>query len=293
MVKASELKVVAPTRDRLGESVMWHVGERALYWIDLLNPTVRRMKGGKGEPESWTIPNTGVLGSLTFASGGRLMLAIDEGLVLFNPDTGRHEHFCDPNEQRGEMLYNDSKIDRDGRLWIGNCDKPEKEPRGVVYSVERDGRYHLADAGFAVANGPAFSPDGNTLYFSDSVGRRLLAYTIDRSNGHLKDRRLFAAIDHAGMPDGVTTDAAGRLWVAHYGGGRVTRYLPSGKIDTVIPVPVPNVTSVGLGGEKLMTLYITTAENPAAPNPLDGALFAIEVDGPGIAEPIFQPSKPR
>ena len=293
MVKAGELKVAAPTRDRLGESVMWHVEEQALYWIDLLNPTIRRMKRGTGEPESWTIPNTGVLGSLTLASGGRLMIAVDQGLMLFDAKTGRSEPFCDPNEQRVEMLYNDSKIDRDGRLWIGNCDKPEKEPRGVFYSVERDGSYHLADAGFAVANGPAFSPDGNVLYFSDSVGRRLLTYRIDRKTGRLHDRQLFATIENAGMPDGITTDAAGRLWVAHYGGGRVTRYTPDGKVDTVIPVPVPNVTSVGLAGPTLTTLYITTAENPASPDPLDGALFSIEVDGPGLPEPVFQPTKPR
>ena len=95
------------------------------------------------------------------------------------------------------------------------------------------------------------------------------------------------------MPDGITTDAAGRLWVAHYGGGRVTRYTPDGKVDTVILVPVPNVTSVGLAGPTLTTLYITTAENPASPDPLDGALFSIEVDGPGLPEPVFQPTKPR
>jgi sugar lactone lactonase YvrE len=293
MNEGRELRVAAPTRDRLGESVMWHVEEQTLYWIDLLNPTVRRMKGGSGAPESWIITNTGVLGSLTFASGGRLMLAIDEGLVLFDPRTGGKQHFCDPNEQRGEMLYNDSKIDRDGRLWLGNCDKPEKEPRAVLYCIERDGTYRLADAGFLVANGPAFSPDGSTLYFSDTVGKRLLAYAIDRTTGRLGERRLFATIENAGMPDGVTTDAAGRLWVAHYGGARVSRYAPDGKIDKVIPLPVPNVTSLCLGGPKLTTLYITTAENPAAPDPLDGALFAIEVDGPGLPEPIFRPTTSR
>jgi sugar lactone lactonase YvrE len=81
--------------------------------------------------------------------------------------------------------------------------------------------------------------------------------------------------------------------VAHYGGGRVTRYTPDGKVDTVITLPVPNATSLCLGGPKLTTLYITTAENPAAPDPLDGALFAIEVDGPGLPEPVFEPVKSR
>ncbi|MEZ5925626.1 MAG: SMP-30/gluconolactonase/LRE family protein [Hyphomicrobiaceae bacterium] len=280
--------VVAPTRDRLGESVLWHPEEQTLYWIDLLDPTIHRMRGGRGEPESWRIPGTRTLGSLTFAAGGRLMLAVDQGLVLFDPKTARMTPFADPNDQREEVVYNDSKIDRDGRLWIGTYEKDENEPKGVLYSVERDGRYRLADSGFPCANGPAISPDGNTLYFSDTVGKRVLAYSIERDTGRLRSCRRFASID-PGQPDGLATDAAGRLWVAHYRGSRVTRFLPDGTVDLVIPLPTANVTSCCLGGRDMTTLFITTAEAPATPTPLDGALFAVEVDGPGLPEPIFDP----
>lgn len=283
-----EVVVAASTRDRLGESVLWHPAEKALYWVDLLAPTIRRMMGGAGEPESWVIPGTGTLGSLTFVSDGRLMLAIDPGLVLFDPLTRAIEPFADPNDRREGVAYNDSKVDRDGRLWAGTYDKAETEPLGVLYSVEPDGRFRLADSGVAVTNGPAFSPDGDTLYMSDTTGKRVLAYTIERTTGRLRNRRLFATID-PGMPDGLTIDAAGRLWVAHYGGGRVTRLSPDGKVDCVIELPTPNVTSTCLGGPALSTLYITTAEVPANPGPLDGALFAVEVDGPGLAEPMFAP----
>lgn len=288
--KDSKLTVAAPTRDKLGESVLWHPMEQSLYWVDLLNPTVRRMRGGTDEPQSWPIAGTGTVGSLTFASGGRLMLAVDQGLVLFDPATGARVPFADPNDQREGVIYNDSKVDRDGRLWLGTYDKAETEPNGVLYSVEPDGRYRLADSGVAVTNGPAISPDGNTLYMSDTTGKRILAYTIERATGRLRNRRLFATID-PGMPDGLTIDAKGRLWVAHYGGGRVTRLLPDGKVDVVIELPTSNVTSTCLGGPKLTTLYITTAEVPANPGPLDGALFCVEVDGPGLPEPIFTPRR--
>lgn len=290
MPEARKPIVAARTRDKLGESVLWHPAEQSLYWVDLLTPSVRRMRGGMGEPESWPIPGTGTLGSLTFATGGRLMLAIDQGLVLYDPTSGRTEPFADPNDQREGVIYNDSKIDRDGRLWLGTYDKAETEPTGVLYCVHPDGRFRLAESGIAVTNGPAISPDGDTLYMSDTTGKRILAYTIERSTGRLRNRRLFATID-PGMPDGLTNDAAGRLWVAHYGGGRVTRLMPDGTVDRVIELPTSNVTSTCLGGPKLTTLYITTAEVPASPGPLDGALFSVEVDGPGLPEPIFAPRR--
>lgn len=290
MPASSGLIVAAPTRDRLGESVLWHPAEQALYWVDLMQPQVRRLQGESGAPQSWPIPGTGTLGSLTFATGGRLMLATDQGLGIFDPATGHIKPFADPNDQREGLIYNDQKIDRDGRLWLGTYDKHEREPLGVLYCVEADGRCRLADSGIAVTNGPAISPDGRTLYVSDTTGNRILAHTIDRATGRLSDRRLFATID-PGLPDGLTIDAAGRLWVAHYGGGRVTRMTPDGKLDRVIELPVANVTSTCLGGSDLSTLYITTAEMPANPHPLDGALFAIEVDGQGLPEPIFAPRR--
>lgn len=288
MPPSHEPVVSAPTRDRLGESVLWHPQEQALYWVDLLNPTIRRMPGGQGTPESWSIPGTETLGSLTFVDNGRLMLALDQGLVLFDPLSRVMEPFADPNDCRDGVVYNDSKVSRDGRLWVGTYDQAEIAPLGVLYSVNPDGCYRLADSGVVVTNGPAFSPDGETLYMSDTTGKRILAYTIERLTGRLRNRRLFATID-PGMPDGLTVDSAGHLWVAHYGGGRVTRLTRDGKVDRVIEVPTSNVTSSCLGGPGLTTLYITTAEVPGNPGPLDGALFAVEVDVPGLPEPIFAP----
>ena len=159
---------------------------------------------------------------------------------------------------------------------------------GSYESVGRGSGFVVDPSGIAVTNGPAISPDGGTLYLSDTTGKRILRHSIDRATGRLSHRRLFATID-PGTPDGLTIDAAGRLWVAHYGGGCITRLMPDGTVDRVIELPTANVTSTCLGGPKLTTLYITTAEVPANPGPLDGALFCVEVDGPGLPEPIFAP----
>ncbi|MEX2202347.1 MAG: SMP-30/gluconolactonase/LRE family protein, partial [Dongiaceae bacterium] len=131
------------------------------------------------------------------------------------------------------------------------------------------------------------------LYFSDTAGRRLLAYDLDPETGALGTARPFATIgEDAGLPDGLTVDAEGFVWCAHYGGGRVTRFAPDGQIDGTIPLPVPFVTSCCFGGGSLETLYITTARSgmdaaALAATPLSGALFAVEPGVAGIAERPF------
>ncbi|WP_373505511.1 SMP-30/gluconolactonase/LRE family protein [Aestuariivirga sp.] len=287
-------KIVTQTRDRLGETPMWHEGEQAIYWIDWYGPTVHRMKPG-GTVESWKIPDTSIVGSFVFASGGRLMLAVDKGLVLFDPGNGSCEAFTDPNQGRAAIVFNDSKVDRSGRLWVGTCDLAETEPRGIFYCVNGDGSYSVADSGFAVCNGPAFSPDGRVLYFSDSMGKRVLAYDIVPGHPKLLNRRIFATMGpDDGVPDGLTVDAEGCLWCAHYGAGRLTRFAPDGTVKEVLEVPCPVVTAMCFGGHDMTTLYVTTGWSPGVQRAEDetgpgGALFALETGIKGLAEPQFSP----
>ena len=189
--------IVAQTRDRLGESVMWHAAEQAIYWVDWYGPILHRLKLGH-EIESWTIPNASILGSFVFASKGRMVLATDSGLRIFNPATGKLDHFADPNLGREGVSYNDSKLDPFGRLWVGTFDLTEKDPRGILYCVESRNKITVSDSGYTVCNGPAFSPDGLILYFSDSVGKRIIAYDTAPDTPRLANRRTFVDLsgDH-------------------------------------------------------------------------------------------------
>jgi D-xylonolactonase len=284
--------VVARTRDRLGESPQWHAGEGAIYWTDLYGPTIHRLQPGD-DVQSWTVPGTSFIGSLVFVRGGWLLLAIDTGLVLFNPKTATFTPFGDPNEGREGIVYNDSKIDRAGRLWVGTLDLAEAEPRGILYCVDTLGRTQVGDSGFTVCNGPAFSPAGDVLYFSDSIGRRLLAYDVTPGTPPLRNRRVFASMGpDDGVPDGLTVDADGGVWCAHYGAGRLTRYAPDGSVLMVLHVPCPVVTSMSFGGPDLTTLFVTTGWTLGITRAEDeqgsgGSLLSYDVGIRGLAEPEF------
>ncbi|WP_421696093.1 SMP-30/gluconolactonase/LRE family protein [Aestuariivirga sp.] len=286
-------KIIAQTRDRLGESPMWNQAENALYWVDWYGPTLHRLVWGQEKVESWVIPGESVLGSFVFAAGGRLLLAVNSGLVLFDPATGGITPFVHPEGGREAVLYNDSKIDPFGRLWVGTCDLPETEPRGILYCVSPDGKWSIGDSGYAVCNGPAFSPDGRTLYFSDSMGRRIIAYDLSPGSRQLKNRRLFHQFSaDEGVPDGLTVDEEGGLWCAHYGGARVTRFLADGTVARVIPLPCPVTAAVAFGGPDMTTLFIATGWSPGVEKAEDeqgpgGALLAVETGIKGVAEPVF------
>lgn len=277
--------IFASGKDRLGESPMWNVEEQALYWCDWYGPTLHRKAWGEEQVESWTIPGETVLGSFVFASGGRLLLAVDSGLCLFDPKTAEIKPFADPNEGRPAILFNDSKLDRFGRLWVGTCDQTETEPRGILYCVTPEGKSSVGDSGYTVCNGPAFSPDGETLYFSDSLGHRIMAYDMTRTSPVLRNRRLFAQIPaEDGVPDGLTVDSEGGLWCAHYGGGRVTRFLPDGTIDRVLRLPCPITAAACFGGPGLTTLFIATGQDES---PNGGQVLAVETGIRGLPEPVF------
>lgn len=288
-------RIFVQTRDQLGESPMWHPGEQAIYWVDLYGPVLHRMRTG-GPVENWKIPDAKFIGSFVFVTGGRLMLSVDNRLVLFDPATGSFSPFADPNAGREAVIYNDSKLDRFGRLWVGTLDLAEADPRGILYCVDAQGRSTVGDSGFVVCNGPAFSPRGDILYFSDSMGRRILAYDLEPGKPTLRRRRVFAELKPPeGIPDGLTVDADGGVWCANYGAGCLTRYAPDGRVSEIVELPCPVVTSMSFGGPDMRTLFVTSGWSPGVQRPEEetgpgGALFAIDTEFTGLVEPEFDPN---
>jgi sugar lactone lactonase YvrE len=287
----SEWQISARTHDRLGESALWHPEEQALYWIDFYGPSVHRLKDGV--VKSWTFGVGKMIGSLVFVDQGRLILAIDQTLHVFDPANGETARLGGLAPGSTDIAFNDGKVDRAGRYWLGTFEITETKPDAAFYRVSPSGDLSLADGGFIVCNGPSFSPDNRTLYFSDSVGRRIFAYDLDPS-GNLSRRRTFHQFSaDDGMPDGLAVDSEGHLWCALYGAGKVVRFSPAGEIALSLSAPVANVTSLCFGGPDLRTLHLTTGWSSGTTEATKqqddgGCLFTRQVECAGLPEPVFR-----
>jgi sugar lactone lactonase YvrE len=213
MARKPDWRIVTGSRDKLGEGVLWNAATEDLFWVDFYGPTLHRLSSD-GKRRDWSFPQFSNVGSLAFCGDGRLLVAFDRGLFSFDPRNSALADFSDPNQQRTAIGYNDGKADRSGHLWIGTFDVAEAAPRAILYRLDSHGGWQIGDSGFVVCNGPAFSPQGDVLYFNDTIGRQALAYDLD-SDGGLSRRRVlqpFAADD--GMPDGLCVDSDGCLWCA-------------------------------------------------------------------------------
>lgn len=285
----SKVELFIESKQRLGEAIIWHEAGQCLYWIDLLEPTLYRHATAT---QSWPLPLGAPIGAILATDDpDRLLITHREGLSLLRLSDLSLAPYCNPEAGRDAVIWNDAKCDRWGRVWAGTSHALEKEPRGVLWCIENREHFALGDAGFVVSNGPAFSPDGATLYFNDSAGRATYAYDISKDDLHPRNRRILITFTpEEGMPDGVITDAEGCLWIAHWGGACVSRYSPQGRLVDRHPVPALNVTTMCFAGK---TLYITTArdgldEAALAASPLSGSLFRLETGVPGLPEPLFK-----
>lgn len=298
-VPCLEATRIVHSHNVLGESVLWSRGLQSVYWIDGIAAEIHRWEVLSRRHGVVKLPLDPVIGMIAATSeASKFVLSYARGLALVNMDTLKLAHLADPERGRADIGYNDGKVDPRGRLWTGTFDVNETEPRGCLWRLENGATPQLMETGLAVVNGPGFSPDGSTVYVSDSVGRRILAYELE--GGRLRNRRVLVAFaNDDGLPDGLTVDAEGCIWCAHWDGARVTRFSPSGDRMLKIAIPAPRVTSVAFGGASLDTLFVTTAryglsESSLATYPDSGALFEVHTDVRGLeAIPLALPFRAR
>lgn len=288
------VECVNPARARLGEGAVWSQREQSLYWVDILACRLHRYHPASITRTTWSFSEEiSALAERAHAPG--LIVTLRRGFALFDPATNSEPHYLhQPEPTLPGNRFNDGKCDAQGRFWGGTMDFDCVAPTGALYRYDPDGRCTRHDEGYAVTNGPTWSADGRTLYFNDTVNGRIHAYDFDSRAGTLSNKRLWLAFAPGdGVPDGMTTDAAGRLWIAHWGGACISCHDPVSAQELCrVPLPTSHVTNCAFGGPDLRTLFITTARSGLTPEqlvaePLAGGLFAVAVDSPGLPAGLF------
>ena len=281
-----------PVQNELGETPIWVPEEKSLYWVDIGRHMIFRMDVKTNEYESFK-PDMPVRG-LCRRSSGDWLLITDSGLAFWDPSSNMCEFIVDPYADQPDLQFNDGVIDRQGRLLVGSYNSARLDaPDGSLYRLDTDHTLHKLDKNLVLSNGIALSPNGKTVYVAEMFANKITAYDYEIESGTARNRRVFVAIpEDAGKPDGLTVDSQGFVWAAHWGGWRVTRYDPAGKLEREIRVPTELVTCIGFGGENLDELYMTTAwynlsDQQRKDQPLAGDLFRIQTDITGITEPLF------
>ncbi|ANS63064.1 calcium-binding protein [Streptomyces lincolnensis] len=200
---------------------------------------------------------------------GAWIAAAGTGVALLTAD-GALEWLDRPEDRTGvPSRMNDGVADPAGRFWAGSMAYDGTAGAGSLYRTDPDGTVERVLDGLTIANGPAFTADGTTLYLADTAVGTILRCRVDPASGDLvAGPETFARLrDGEGSPDGMTVDQEGCLWVAMWGAGTIRRYHPDGHLLHTLTVPAPHPTSVCLSpGDN--RLYVTTArrgvKNPTA-----------------------------
>lgn len=270
--------------DMLGEGTLWSARDDAVYWVDILAPALNRLSLKDGAVERWAVPEP--LGWVAERAGGGFIGGFKSGFAEISLDPLTITPIGDPEPDLPGNRMNDGKADAQGQIWCGTMDMAEESDSGSLYRLTSDLVWQQMDTGYRVPNGPAFSPCGKWLYHSDTARR--VMYRFARTAEGIVDRQPFISFTDAdGYPDGMTVDADGHIWVAHWGGGRISRFTPDGKLDRAIALPARQVTNICFAGPDIDRMFVSSAAIGLDATPCDGGLFEVDCSVRGLQTHLF------
>ena len=281
-----DYKVASDIRCRLGEGPLWSVRENAVYWVDIYAPALHRISLYDSDVRTWAMPEkTGWVVERRDQAG--FIAGLQSGFAELTLDPFECRHIADPEPQYPDNRMNDAKVDHLGRIWAGTMDSEIRGPRGSLYRLDGDFRVTRHDSGYMVTNGPAFSPSHDCLYHSDT-GRGIVYRFELTPEGEIRNREPFIEFPRDwGYPDGMTVDAEGGLWIAHWGGGRVSRFTPQGALERDVRLPALQITSCTFAGVNLDRMFVTSAAQDREDEPRAGMLFEIDPGVRGLPPNLF------
>ena len=276
----------------LGEGALWNPETKQLYWVDIEGRAFHVFDPATRQDRHFRVGAR--VGTVVPLHGGDVLLALQTGIHQLNTATGQLHLLVNPLTEPN-LRFNDGKCDPAGRFWVGTFDLQQRPHAGTLYRLDCDGSLHVVLRGITNSNGIAWSLDHRTMYYIDTPTLTVQAFDYDKATGNIANPRVIISIPEGpGVPDGMTIDAEGKLWVALWGGGRVQRFDPAtGAPLMAVQVPAPFTSSCAFGGPGLKTLYITTARGGLTPEqqkqfPFSGDLFAVEPGVRGVPACFYQ-----
>lgn len=275
---------------RLGEGPVWNHAQNLLWFTDITAKKLHNFDPATGKISTEEMDEE--IGCFALAGAGNVIAAMRTGLF----DLASGQRLAKNPENTEISRFNDGTTDPMGRFLVGTVD-PSRQNGAALYRYDSRGLVRLVD-GLQTSNGLGFSPDGKTLYHSDTPRFVVYAYDYDCETGNISNRREFLRLTPGspdnGRPDGAAVDAEGCYWTALYEGARVHRYSPRGELLSVHPVATKSPTMPCFGGLDLRTLYLTSAREGCSEEdleryPASGGLFALRTDVPGLAKARFNP----
>jgi L-arabinonolactonase len=286
-----EARLIADTKDQLGEGPVYVAGENALRWVDIFGKRWHRYDLGSGDLR--TIDLAEGLTAFAPRKAGGFVGTFESGFAFLSEDAKMISWLHRPETKLTDNRLNDGGTDPRGRFLAGSMNKIGGGPTGTLYRLDAEGRLDMLRTGIGISNTIAFSPDGRTLYFADTAANDLGAYEYDPESGTLGARRKFTVpADVPGFPDGSAVDSEGYLWNARWDGWCLVRFAPDGRVDRIVKLPVQRPTCCAFGPPGSTTLYVTCAAFDLKPDelaqqPWAGGLLAVEVGVTGLPRAAF------
>ncbi|AZZ76987.1 gluconolactonase [Pseudomonas sp. RU47] len=295
-----QAELIVDARNAVGESPVWVAEENALYWVDIPNGGLQRWSADTGHVHAWKTPE--MLACIARHSRGGWVAGMESGFFHLHPHSDGSldsERLASVEHGRKDMRLNDGRCDRQGRFWAGSMvlNMGLSAPEGRLYrhGAGQSGVIEAQLDGFIVPNGLGFSPDGKTMYLSDSHPdvQLIWAFDYDTETGTPSNRRVFVDMNHfPGRPDGAAVDAEGFYWICANDAGLIHRFAPDGRLDFSLAVPVKKPTMCAFGGTRMDTLFVTSIRpgDDHDSQSLAGGVFALNPNVKGLPEPLFDDS---
>jgi sugar lactone lactonase YvrE len=271
------VELVFDAHARVGEGPVWDDANGTLVWVDIMSNAVHRYNPTTQRDDALDVGQP--VGAAALRRGTGLVLALRDGFALLDTDSGDVQLVAPVEADIPTNRLNDGKCDPSGRFWAGTMAFDVTPGVAALYRLDPDLQVSRVVSGVTLSNGLGWSLDGRHMYYIDSMTQGVDVFDFEPADGSLGQRRRLITIPPAeGLPDGLTVDAEGGLWIALHGSGTIRRYTPDARIDRVVRVPPSMVTCCAFGGPDLADLYITTmslgmSELERRAQPQAGALF--------------------